>query len=52
MSSDYLILEAGTLCFYDVQYLTFVFINMFTIPILFIGIFQWKLYRFRKDNHE
>lgn len=48
----YLILVVGTLCFYDVQYLTFVFINMFTIPILFIGVFQWKLYRFRKDNHE
>ncbi len=49
---NYLILIAGTLGLYSSQYLSFVFINMFTIPVLFLFIFQWKLYRFRKDNHE
>lgn len=52
IAGNYLLLAVGTLCLYNLQYLTFVFINMFTIPLLFICIFQWKLYRFRKDNHE
>ncbi len=49
---NYLILIVGTLSLYSSEYLSFVFINMFTIPVLFLFIFQWKLYRFRKDNHE
>lgn len=49
---NYLILIVGTLCIYNLAYLDFMAINMFTVLILFLVIFHWKLWRFRKENHE
>lgn len=49
---NYLILIVGTLCIYGFPYLNFMCLNMFTVLILFLVIFHWKLWRFRKENHE
>ena len=50
--SNYLILIVVTLCIYGMSYLNFMAVNMFTVLILFLVIFHWKLLRFRKENHE
>lgn len=49
---NYLILIVGTLCIYDLAYFNFMAINMFTVLILFLVVFHWKLWRFRKESHE
>ena len=49
---NYLILIVVTLCIYGMPYLNFMAVNMFTVLILFLVIFHWKLLRFRKENHE
>lgn len=48
---SYLILIVATLVFYDETYLTFVFINMFLILLLYILKFNLSVWRFRKANH-
>lgn len=50
--SNYLILIVVTLCIYGMSYLNFMAVNMFTVLILFLVVFHWKLWRFRKENHE
>lgn len=50
--SNYLILIIVTLCIYGMSYLNFMAVNMFTVLILFLVVFHWKLWRFRKENHE
>lgn len=50
--SNYLILIVVTLCIYGMPYLNFMAVNMFTVLILFLVFFHWKLWRFRKENHE
>ena len=50
--SNYLILIVVTLCIYGMPYLNFMAVNMFTALILFLVFFHWKLWRFRKENHE
>ena len=50
--SNYLILIVVTLCIYGMSYLNFIAVNMFTVLILFLVVFHWKLWRFRKENHE
>ena len=50
--SNYLILIVVTLCIYGMSYLNFMAVNMFTVLILFLVVFHWKLSRFRKENHE
>lgn len=39
----------GTILFYGFDYLSFMLINMFSLPILFIGRFKWVLYSQRKS---
>ncbi|HJF91214.1 MAG TPA: hypothetical protein K8W02_02315 [Mediterranea massiliensis] len=50
--SNYLILIVVTLCIYGMSYLNFMAVNMFTVLILFLVVFHWKLWRFRKESHE
>lgn len=50
--SNYLILIVVTLCIYGMPYLNFMAVNMFTVLILFLVVFHWKLWRFRKESHE
>ena len=50
--SNYLILIIVTLCIYGMSYLNFMAVNTFTVLILFLVVFHWKLWRFRKENHE
>lgn len=50
--SNYLILIVVTLCIYGMSYLNFMAVNMFTVLILFLVFFHWKLWRFRKESHE
>lgn len=50
--SNYLILIVVTLCIYGMSYLDFMAVNMFTVLILFLVVFHWKLWRFRKESHE
>lgn len=50
---SYLILIVATLVFYDETYLTFVFINMFLILLLYILKFNLAVRQFKKANrHE
>ena len=49
---NYLILIVVTLCIYGMPYLNFMAVNMFTVLILFLVVFHWKLWRFRKESHE
>lgn len=41
----FLLNVVGTLVFYGIDYLSFIFFNMFSIPVLFIARFRWLMYR-------
>ncbi|MBA3827433.1 MAG: hypothetical protein H0X33_00700 [Taibaiella sp.] len=41
---SYLVLALGTLIFYDFSYLWVLYINMFTIPVIFIVLYQYHLH--------
>ncbi|MDD7437654.1 MAG: hypothetical protein PUK66_02265 [Bacteroidales bacterium] len=46
------ILIVGTLLIYGFAYLTFMWIYLFLMMLLFIGKYQYELWKFRKDNKE
>lgn len=39
----------GTILFYGFDYLSFMLINMFSLPLLFIARFRWIMYKQRKS---
>ncbi|CAK7083042.1 MAG: hypothetical protein PARBA_03631 [Parabacteroides sp.] len=47
-----LLLILATLFIYGFAFMTFAFINMFTVLVLFIGKYNWELYKFRRVNNE
>lgn len=42
----------ATWCLYDLSYLYFSFSAFASVLVFFILIYQWMLYRFRRENHE
>ena len=46
------ILIIGTLVFYDFDFFIFSLVIMFTLPFLFMIIFNIRLYKLRKGNNE
>lgn len=49
---SYSLLILATLFLYSIVFLKFTFVSLFLVPVLFIGKYNWDLYRFRKDTHE
>ena len=47
--SGYLVLIAGDLFIYDMAFLTFTFVNMYTVLVLYAVVFNFRLYRLRKS---
>lgn len=47
-----IVLIIGTLIIYGLHYLTYVFIYLFVMMLIFIGKYQYELYKFRKGNKE
>lgn len=45
----FLINVLGTLIFFGLDYLSFIFFNMFTIPVLFLVRFHWVLMKEQKN---
>lgn len=45
----YLVLIAGDLFIYGMAFLTFTFVNMYTILLLYAIVFNFRLYRLRKS---
>jgi len=50
--TGYFLLILCTLLIYDLQYLNFIFIDLFMILILFILKYQIELYRFRRNSND
>lgn len=50
--AGYLLLIVCTMFIYDIQYLNFVFIDLFMILILFIIKYNIELYKFRRSNND
>lgn len=50
--TGYLLLIVCTMFIYDIQYLNFVFIDLFMILILFIIKYNIELYKFRRSNND
>lgn len=50
--TGYSLLIICTMLIYDIQYLNFVFIDLFMILILFIIKYNIELYRFRRNNND
>lgn len=49
---NYAILILATAFIYDTIYLSFTFINLFTVLFLFILKYNWELYKFRRTNND
>lgn len=50
--TGYLLFIVCTLFIYDIEYLTFVFIDLFMILILFIIKYKLELYKFRRNTND
>ena len=50
--AGYFLLIVCTMLIYDLQYLNFVFIDLFMILILFIIKYNIELYKFRRSNND
>lgn len=47
---SYVLLIFAALFIFGLAFLTFAFINMFTVLVLFIIKYNWELYKFRRDD--
>ena len=47
---SYIILIMGTVSIYGEVYLTFLFCNLFTVPVVFILKFRWMMYKLSKEG--
>ncbi len=47
--ASYVCLLVGNLFIFDIAFLTFLFINMFTVLVLYAIAFNYRLYQFRKS---
>ena len=50
--ASYVCLLVGNLFIFDIAFLTFLFINMFTVLVLYAIAFNYRLYQFRKSADE
>jgi len=46
----FLVNVVGTALFYGIDYLSFIFFNMFSIPVVFIVRFRWVMFKLRNSS--
>ncbi len=49
---DYALLIAATLVFYDLKYLNILIYNLFTLPLLFLILYELSLWRFKRASKD